>query len=65
MFMEDKCCICGKALAESEFKSIRIHTAVEQFRCCKKSTCKAAVTRMKKAIARRQIEKWGSELVKN
>jgi len=61
--MEDQCCICGKALSNQEFKRIRIDAAVQQFRCCKESACRAAVARMNKAIAKRQIEKWGSKLV--
>jgi hypothetical protein len=63
--MEDKCCICGKPLTNHEFRRIHIDAAVEQFCCCKKSFCRAAVARMKKAIAKRQIEKWGSKLIKN
>jgi hypothetical protein len=63
--MEDKCCICGKALSNHGFKRIQIDADdVQQFRCCKESTCTAAVARMKKAIAKRQREKWGSELIK-
>jgi hypothetical protein len=65
MFMEDKCCICGKALSNRGFNRISINAdTVRQFRCCNESICRAAVARMKKAIVKRQIEKWGSKLIK-